>query len=37
MYFKQLWDLRDDYMVTVTVTTVQEDTTDEVLSKFFLL
>ena len=37
VYFKQLWELRDDYMVTVTATTVQEDTTDEVFAKFFLL
>ena len=35
--FKQLWDLRDNYLVTVTATTVQEDTTDEVFAKFFLL
>lgn len=37
VYFKQLWELRDDYMVTVTATTFQTDTTDEVFAKFFLL
>ena len=35
MYVKQLWDLRGDYMVNVTVTTVMEDKTDEVFSKFY--
>ena len=37
VYFKQLWDLRENYLVTVTATTILEDTTDEVFSKFFLL
>ncbi len=37
LYFKQLWDLRDIYLVTVTATTVMEDTADEVFSKFFPL
>ena len=36
-YFKQLWELRDDYMVTVTATTFQTDTTDEVFTYFYLL
>ena len=37
IYFKQLWDLRENYLVTVTATTIMEDTTDEVFSKFYLL
>ena len=37
VYFKQLWELRDDYMVTVTATTFQTDTTDEVFTYFYLL
>ena len=37
VYFKQIWDLRDNYLVTVTATTVQDNTTDEVFSNFFLL
>ena len=36
MYFKQLWDIRDIYLVTVTATAILEDTTDEIFSKFFL-
>ena len=36
LYFKQLWDLRDIYLVTVTATAIQEDTTDEIFSKFTL-
>ena len=36
LYFKQLWDLRDTYLVTVTATSVLEDTTDEIFSKFSL-
>ena len=37
VHFKQMWDLRDIYLVTTTVTTVLEDTTDEVFSRFFLV
>ena len=37
VYFKQLWDLRDNYLITVTATTILEDTTDEVFSHFFLI
>jgi hypothetical protein len=37
VYFKQLWEIQDNYLVTVTVTAFIEDTTDEVFSKFFLL
>lgn len=37
VYFKQIWDLRDNYLVTVTATTIQDNTTDEVFSNFFLL
>ena len=37
VYFKQLWELRDDYMVTVTATTFQTDTNDEVFTYFYLL
>jgi len=36
IYFRQIWDVRDIYMVTVTATTVLEDKTEEVFSKFFL-
>lgn len=37
VYFKQLWEIQDNYLVTVTATAYLEDTTDEVFSKFFLL
>lgn len=37
VYFKQLWEIQDNYLVTVTATAYIEDTTDEVFSKFFLL
>lgn len=37
VYFKQVWNLRDIYLVTITATTVLEDTTDEVFSHFFLI
>ena len=36
IYFRQIWDVRDIYLVTVTATTVLEDKTEEVFSKFFL-
>ena len=36
IYFRQIWDLRDIYVVTVTVTTGLEDKTEEVFSQFFL-
>ena len=34
MYFKQPWILSGDYLVTMTVTSVLEDTTDEILANF---
>lgn len=37
VYFKQVWDLRDIYLVTITATTVLSDTTDEVFSQFSLI
>jgi len=37
VYFKQLWDLRDIYLVTVTATAILEGTTDEIFSHFFLI
>lgn len=37
VYFRQLWDLRDIYLATITATTLLEDKTDEIFSKFFLL
>ena len=36
IYFRQIWDVKDIYLVTVTATTVLEDKTEEVFSKFFL-
>ena len=36
IYFRQIWDVQDIYLVTVTATTVLEDKTEEVFSKFFL-
>ena len=36
IYFRQIWDIQDIYLVTVTATTVLEDKTEEVFSKFFL-
>lgn len=37
MYFRQIWDVQDIYLMTVTVTTVMEDATEEVFSHYFLL
>ena len=37
IYFRQVWDVRDIYLVTVTATTVLEDKTEEVFSQFYLL
>lgn len=37
IYFRQTWDVHDIYLVTVTATSILEDNTEEVFSKFFLL
>ena len=37
VYMKQVWMISGDYMVYITVTTGQANTTDDVLSNFYLL
>ena len=37
MYFRQLWLLRGDYLVYVTVTTLTSDKTEETFSSFYLI